>query len=290
MRYCYKALKVLYSFLLSMRFLFLSLFSKENLEDGNPELIVSLTSYGKRLNYVFLTIESIFQQEYKPKEIVLWLHESERKRALSNFFIQRQIKRGLVVRFLQEDYKSYKKLSYIYKYITQYNFDFFVTADDDVFYPNYWLLSFSKIYQKNKKIVLCYRARDIIFDENQDIIPYVNWPLSKGGARNGIIPTGVSGICYPKESLDSRVYDFDAISKNCPSADDIWYKLIAASNGFKSCLIVENSIHFIPIITGFTKGLEKINVLNDRNTIQFINSMKYLNVSYIDLCDKNEEV
>lgn len=43
------------------------------------EVIVSLTTYGKRLYDVYLAIESIMQQSMKPNRIVLWLGDELKK-------------------------------------------------------------------------------------------------------------------------------------------------------------------------------------------------------------------
>ena len=51
------------SILLTAKYLFLCFFSKKKLNDSESVFIVSLTTYGNRLNFVFLTIESILQQK-----------------------------------------------------------------------------------------------------------------------------------------------------------------------------------------------------------------------------------
>ena len=43
----------------------------------NKELIVSLTTHGKRIETVYHTIESIFQQTLKPNRVILWLGNNE---------------------------------------------------------------------------------------------------------------------------------------------------------------------------------------------------------------------
>ncbi|MGQ7173278.1 hypothetical protein ACUOCP_50225, partial [Escherichia sp. R-CC3] len=78
----------------------------------------------------------------------------------------------------------------------------------------------------------------------------------KNLSGNLLLPTGVSGICYPRKALGEKINDFSAISKYCPFADDIWYKMVTTSNGYISLLVTEQSEHFTPIITGFAKGLE----------------------------------
>ena len=48
-----------------------------NDETRNPKVIVSLTSYPKRITDIQYTLFSIFNQTFKPDKIVLWLTEEE---------------------------------------------------------------------------------------------------------------------------------------------------------------------------------------------------------------------
>ena len=43
----------------------------------NNEIIVSLTSYPKRINKIKQTLDSIFNQTIQPDKILLWLSNSE---------------------------------------------------------------------------------------------------------------------------------------------------------------------------------------------------------------------
>ncbi|EOV2664396.1 hypothetical protein [Enterobacter ludwigii] len=264
------------SIVLSFFFLFRGCFCRATLKNGNVNFVVSLTTYGWRYNFVFLTIESIFFQEVKPSVIFLWIHKDEHICPISKWFLQRQIKRGLIVRYVDIDTRSYKKLSYILS-DTNCAFDFIVTADDDVFYPKSWLRNFVENPKVNTHI-LCNRGRVITFESNTGLLKsYKYWPLANTShnSRNCILPTGVSGICYPIKALDMRISDFDNIHKLCPYADDIWYKMITTANGYKSVILEHSIDHFPPLVTSLNKGLEKMNVNEDLNTRQFTNSLSY---------------
>ncbi|MCE1983991.1 hypothetical protein [Enterobacter ludwigii] len=264
------------SIVLSFFFLFRGCFCRATLKNGNVNFVVSLTTYGWRYNFVFLTIESIFFQEVKPSVIFLWIHKDEHICPISKWFLQRQIKRGLIVRYVDIDTRSYKKLSYILS-DTNCAFDFIVTADDDVFYPKSWLRNFVENPKVNTHI-LCNRGRVITFESNTGLLKsYKYWPLANAShnSRNCILPTGVSGICYPIKALDMRISDFDNIHKLCPYADDIWYKMITTANGYKSVILEHSIDHFPPLVTSLNKGLEKMNVNEDLNTRQFTNSLSY---------------
>ncbi|EPC4017868.1 hypothetical protein [Enterobacter kobei] len=264
------------SIVLSLFFLIRGCFSHSTLKDGHADFVVSLTTYGWRYNFVFLTIESIFFQEIKPSVIYLWIHKDEHISPIAKWFLEKQVKRGLKVRYVERDIRSFKKLSYILSQ-TNCDFSFVVTADDDVFYPKYWLRNFVENPKVNSHI-LCNRGRVISFESNtEQLKPYKYWPLADitHNESNYILPTGVSGICYPIKALDMRISDFDSIEKLCPYADDIWYKMITTANGYQS-VILDNIIdHFPPLVTSLTKGLEKMNVNEDLNTRQFTNSLSY---------------
>lgn len=65
------------------------------------DIIVSLTSYGKRVWEVCLAIESIMQQTFLPNKIILNLDYSFQNSILPSS-IQKQIDRGLEVRYCRD--------------------------------------------------------------------------------------------------------------------------------------------------------------------------------------------
>ena len=44
-----------------------------NCNKRSQKVIVSLTSYPKRINTVWITIETLLRQSFKPDKIILWL-------------------------------------------------------------------------------------------------------------------------------------------------------------------------------------------------------------------------
>lgn len=267
------------SFILTVVYFFKACFSHQNTKDGNNDFVVSLTTFGWRYNFVFFTIESILSQTIKPAKIYLWIYKNDKPFILSKWILARQKKRGLVIIYVDRDVRSYKKLSFI---LSEKNISFshVVTADDDVFYPNNWLSGFVK-HPDVSSSVLCYRGRVITFKlDGEKLASYKDWPLASesDNFENNILPTGVSGICYPIAALDGRIADFEKIEALCPYADDIWYKLLTTSNGYRSVILKGKDNHYPPVITSLTKGLEKLNVNEDRNIEQFISSSIYFNV------------
>ncbi|HGE6932937.1 TPA: hypothetical protein ACGCAO_002985 [Enterobacter cloacae] len=273
----YRKLILLFkSLMLTVFFFFKACFSRAVLNKSTSNFVVSLTTYGRRFNFVFLTIESIFFQDVKPSVIYLWIHKDDKPSAVTKWFLEKQIRRGLIIRYVERNTRSYKKLSYILS-DTDCSFDFVITADDDVFYPKCWLRNFAD-HEKVNTHVLCNRGRVITFAKDTDYIQsYKYWPLANisNNVYNLILPTGVSGISYPIKSLDPRISDFENIEKICPFADDIWYKMVTTANGYQSVILDNNLDHYPPLLTSLTKGLEKMNVNEDFNTSQFSNSMSH---------------
>ena len=98
--------------------------------EGGTEIIVSLTTHGRRIYEVYLAIESIMQGSRKPDRIVLWLSSDIQGVSLP-LTLLKQMKRGLIVKFT-EDIGPYTKLV---PALTEYPDSVIVTIDDDILYP-----------------------------------------------------------------------------------------------------------------------------------------------------------
>ena len=98
---------------------------------GDSQIIVSLTTHGKRIYDVHATIESIMQGSVRPNRIILWISEDYRNTILP-LTLQKQQKRGLEIEYCK-DIRSYTKLIYALK---KYPDASIVTIDDDIIYPH----------------------------------------------------------------------------------------------------------------------------------------------------------
>ena len=75
---------------------------------GDADIIVSLTTYGRRIHSVYATIESLMEQTMKANRIILWLDTSFQGKPLPQS-IEMLKQRGLEVAFCK-DVRSYTKL------------------------------------------------------------------------------------------------------------------------------------------------------------------------------------
>ncbi|ENA0610430.1 hypothetical protein ABFP30_002152 [Enterobacter bugandensis] len=237
-------------------------------EDSN--YIISLTSYHKRFDTLYLTLESLLRQSHKPKAIYLWLSSDDIKKYKSTpFYLEDCKKRGVVINILNENLKSYKKLCYIENVLRDAKIDFVLTADDDIMYPSNWakkLISVSELH----KAVSCFRGHFLkyngkTFDYNNSINDH---SLSDEPSFR-LLPTGCSGICYPRNSISNLVSDKRFI-KYANDADDIWFKGMTLLQGFKSVRVNEVNKHFPLILSSMSDTLYSKNVNKSENEQKLI--------------------
>lgn len=209
----------------------IQLLGKNNVE---PKIIVSLTSYPKRINTVAVTIKSLLNQSIKPDVLILWLSEEEFPNRIIPESISSLQNEFFEVRWC-ENLKSYKKLI---PALRHYPDDIIITVDDDVDYPPNLIEILYKSYLKDKNTIHCNRCHWIrLKDDN--VLDYKDWKQqhefrdSEASFLNFM--TGLGGVLYPPHSLSEKVFDRSIYEKLCPTGDDIWFWSMAVINGTRIC-------------------------------------------------------
>ncbi|MBQ0028900.1 MAG: hypothetical protein KBT32_00510 [Bacteroidales bacterium] len=189
------------------------------------EVIVSLTSYGKRLRDVYLTIESIMQGTVKPNRLILWLEDG-----ISDLpvLLQQQQQRGLEVRFCK-DIRSYKKLIPCLKEFPE---AIIITIDDDAFYNVDFLENLVNAHKNHPNCICANRVHRIRLDWNNLPMPYMKWDwcIQESGVSNLNFGTGVGGILYPPHCFNEEVFNEKVFMDICKTADDVWFYAMALLN------------------------------------------------------------
>ena len=93
----------------------LSFFFCQIINIYGKNIIVSLTSYPPRIQYVYITIKSLLKQTLKPNIIILWLAKSEfpnKNNDLPNTLLSLR-KYRLKIEYYEQNIKSYKKFKSI---------------------------------------------------------------------------------------------------------------------------------------------------------------------------------
>lgn len=216
-----------------IRLSLLSQYSKEKLiikSNRARPLVISLTSYSKRIKDVHLVIESLGQQTKLADRIFLWLDEDEFNEKNIPNVLKKQRTRGLEIRYCP-NYKSYKKIIPTLTLTPEANI---ITVDDDVIYPADLVERFEMEAVSHPDVVLCNRAHLIMLDDNSEIEPYDEWDgeIASSTVSERVFPTGVGGVYYPHGSLADVVTDIDEALRLAPHGDDIWLKAMAYLNAF----------------------------------------------------------
>lgn len=186
------------------------------------EVVVSLTSFGRRIYDVSIAIESIMQGTVKPNRIVLWLAEEEFKGKRLPVALEKQQKRGLQVEFC-ENIRSYKKLIPSLKMFPE---ACIVTIDDDVVYEYDFLERMLEAHRSHPTAACGTRVHKVVIGQNGIPLSYMDWEwytTEVGRESSLLFATGVGGILYPPHGFDEEVFDKEAFMSLAPYGDDIWF-------------------------------------------------------------------
>lgn len=232
-------------------------------------IIVSLTSYPKRINNIYITLYSLLNQTIKADKIVLWLAEDEfqdKKIPESLLYLS---KKGIDINWCK-NIKSYKKLI---PSLLEFKNDIIVTADDDIFYYKTWLSSLYFSYKKSEKDIHALRVRKIDEKINSKYdIKYNLLKLVKNECASFLnIPTGAGGVLYPPNSLSKDVFFENIFLDIAISADDLWFWAMAVVNNTKIHSVQPNynELIYTDIQNELSKDtLNYINVKNNENDKQ----------------------
>jgi hypothetical protein len=240
--------------------------------------MVSLTTFTQRIDIVYLTIESLFAQDQPIGKICLWLSEDEFPTHKVPQSLQRLQKRGLEIYFAKGNTRSYKKLIYSLSSFPDYAI---ITVDDDVFYPRDWFSSMMKAHREYPDTILCGRGHMLKKKTSGEFWGYLDMVKnSPSKYRQGLnlMPTGVSGILYPPNSLDEIVLDQQLFTKLAPYADDIWFKACSLLKKTDVRRIYNINKRFLGVRGMEESGLAKMNVGENKNDEQLKNVFDYFNL------------
>ncbi len=227
------------------------------------DIIVSLTTYSKRLYSVHLAIESIMEQTMKANRIILWLDYSLQNSPLPKA-LQLQQERGLEIKYY-EDIRSYKKLI---PSLMLYPNDAIITIDDDLIYEFDLLENLIIPYLSDSSYIYCHRFHRMLYDENGKLLPYKQWEWCSNNPEPDIMnfPTSGGGTLFPPHSLDDEVFNEEVFMDICKYADDIWFKAMSLKKGTLSKKVFShdncgNDFIAIPYVQDI--GLYNTNVLGE---------------------------
>lgn len=193
-------------------------------------LIITLTSYPPRFGHLGKTLRSLLDQTMPADAVQLWIAHGDMDQLPDD--VRALGSAGLELRPCQ-DIRSYKKLIPALK--AQPNC-YYVTADDDVYYPPDWLEGIVKGAQDHPECVIATRSHMAQRSDNGMLAPYATWELAASQRANAnddrvLFPTGVGGILYPPGCFADGVMNQALFMELCPRGDDIWFFWMARMAG-----------------------------------------------------------
>lgn len=245
-----------------------------NVEKREIQYIVSLTSFPGRITEVWVTVETLLRQSFKPDQIILWLSEVQFPNKEVPTTLLELKKRGLQIEFVKGDIRSHKKYFYAFQ---KYPNCAIITVDDDVYYPKDTIKYLVNANDKNKKAVVANRAHKITFKEGK-ILPYRQWKHNiKSNKESSLlfVPTGVGGVLYPPNCYNINIFDEDVFKKICFMADDLWLKVATLRNN--TTVMITPYFNKDLLTVGRSQNIKLVssNSMGGGNDVQFNDVLKH---------------
>lgn len=246
--YVYKFNKLL----VNIFFPITQLWKKENGLEANSHIIVSLTTFPKRIGVVWITVASLLNQSMKPYKVILWLAGEQFPQKRLPQSLRRMQKRGLEVKFC-DDLKPHKKYYYAMQEYPDY---YIITADDDIFYPENHIEQLWKGHKEYTNCVICNWSHKILVDENGEFMEYNNWINNvKESPSHLTLAVGCNGVLYPPHCLGNMLFDKQKIIERALFTDDLWLKCIEVLSNIKVININEVALIYFSVIKTQHDGL-----------------------------------
>ena len=251
----------------------------------SQKIIVSLTTYPKRIPTIWLTIETLLRQTVKPDEIVLWLANEQFERGLSDLpeSLLRLQERGLTIRFC-DDLRSHKKY---YFALQEYPNDLIVLADDDMFYPKDTIAKLLNMHRQYPRDICCITAQ--VIEPGFTAMPsqWRNPKLDENNLQHSdrIQAFTGSGTLIPPSALPAETFDAERIKSLCFHADDLWIAFMAHRAGTRVTTL-KKWRPFPVCIYGTAEGsLYYINGEGKQNDVQWKNLLDHYGTNFLkDSC------
>ena len=216
---------------------FLLGFFRHRLPSSDEDVVVSMTSYPARIRGAWVSLESLFRQDYKAFRLVLVLAESQFPRKELPLIIRLMLRKGLTILWVAEDNRSWDHLWPAYSSFPQASV---ISVDDDKVFPGDLVRRLVEASRQNPGRIIGSRGWEMRMDSGA-------LSFGKGWVRAAastpsealFMPPG-NGSLYPPGSLPTLAGDVELMRKICPRADDVWYWAAARLAATESvCLALE---------------------------------------------------
>lgn len=252
---------------------------EEVLQRSRVPLVVSFTSFPKRIGYTVNVIENVARQTRKADKVLLYLAPTQfpnREDDLPPALLE-QVKKGMVELRWVRDIRSHKKYHYV---MQEFPDSAIVTLDDDLVYPDDMLENLYHCYLCHPDKVSAMRAHLTVVDEAGGLIlGYNRWVKEYRGATYLPSPqlfvTSGAGTLFPPRVLHPLALDLDTAWNLCPHADDVWLNMMTLLND--RCVVLAVDDFTMKNMPGSQEeALQTINVDENQNDVQYDRIRQFL--------------
>lgn len=245
-------------------------------------LIVSMTSYPGRIEMLGPVLDSLYDQDRKADEILLWLAREEfpnLEQDLPEYLVELCAQKRLTIRWC-DNLKPHKKYFYA---LQEYTEDLIVTVDDDLLYAPNLLSSLYSSYLQHPQAVSAVRVHLMLLSEENTILPYNTWIRETDCCLHTpsmqLFATGGAGTLYPPMLFRKEFFDKNAINELCPLADDLWLKAMELISGVPVVAArIREPLQYLP--NSQEDALKLINDEQQYNDVQLANIMRWADQTF----------
>ncbi len=196
------------------------------------KVIISLTSYPQRFEFLPSVIDSIKNQSFLISDIKLVLYKKDKN--LLKYDLH-----GIDILSVNEDLKPHKKYYYTMSKFKNYAI---ITIDDDIIYCRNAINSIYKSYLDHPNVVSGRDGHFMKYDKNGELTDYLSWfdpstSVNEIDFNNFLI--GIGGIIYPPDILNINERHLNIINEFL-IADDFVLKHLQIQKGIEQKLIKSN--------------------------------------------------
>ena len=195
---------------------------------SDSEVIMSLTSFPKRMKHLWMVIDLLMRQDTRPSEIILCLFKGDFPDRKLPESLDPYLERGLRVIWADENLKPHLKYYYTFQEELSGRGRLVVTVDDDIYYPLDTVSRLMGIHREYPDAVCANIARRVEGPH------YVEWAFERGrhAPDPELIALGFGGVLYPASFYRTEaLFDLGPIREICLKADDLWLKRCETNAG-----------------------------------------------------------
>lgn len=199
----------------------------KTLEEMDNGPIISLTTFPARINNLWIVIDSLYHQTYRPSKILLVLTKEEFPHGMESIpnSLKKFIGKGLEITFVDYNLRPHNKYYYA---LNEYRDRDVITFDDDLYY---WEDSIERLYilkHKNPNCICANRALKVTIINGS-----VKYSKINNECSHYLMAQGVGGVLYIPQFRTAEIFNQENIIKFCLPADDNWLKIQEYKAGIK---------------------------------------------------------